>query len=114
MMTAAIRMLKLLASPLLQNTQTPGPGQDTEMLVRSCAFRPAQDGTLVNASKKILLTPVETVNRTGCPISRVLCEKWGFCSSPIAEADRPTSSPLPADPPPHRWPAWPLCRLLPR
>jgi hypothetical protein len=58
MMTVAIRMLKLLASPLLQNTQTPGPGQDIEMLVWSCAFRPAQDGTLVNASKKILLRPV--------------------------------------------------------
>ena len=57
------------------------------MLVWSRAFRPAQDGTLVNASKKILLRPGRAVNRTGCPISRVFCEKWGFCSSPITEVE---------------------------
>jgi hypothetical protein len=40
----------LPASLLLQNTQTPEPGQNFEMLVGSCAFRLAQDGPLVRSS----------------------------------------------------------------
>jgi hypothetical protein len=74
MMKVAIRMLKLLASPLLQNTQTPGPGQDIEMLVWSRAFRPAQDGTLVNASKKIPQTGVGGESNRAPHFSRSLRE----------------------------------------